>query len=108
MAHDSNNFTTRCSSTRIDRVTLGNGTCMSISHIGSTTFHSPHTKIQLFLKNLLHVTHISKNLINVSKFAKDSHVYFAIGSNVLCQLVLSTCRDKPIRELKCQTCLCKV
>jgi len=56
MTHDSNNFTT----TQEITVTLGDGRCMSISHIGSTTFHSPHTKTELFLKNLLHVPHISK------------------------------------------------
>jgi len=60
-----------------DQVFLGNGQGLSISSTGSTCFSSPlNPSVPLYLHNLLHVPHISKNLLSVSKFAKDNNVYF--------------------------------
>lgn len=55
---------------------MGNGACLSISHIGHSIFHSPISSRPLTLTNLLHVPVITKNLLSVSTFARDNHVYF--------------------------------
>lgn len=58
-------------------VYMGNGQGLPIKSVGSSTFTSPiqpHTS--LILKNLLLVTNITKNLLNVSQFARDNHVFF--------------------------------
>jgi len=59
---------------------IGNGAGMKIKHIGSTSFALPHMNTQVILNNLLHVPDINKNLVSVSKFAKDNHVYFEFFS----------------------------
>jgi histone deacetylase 1/2 len=60
-----------------DQVMLGNGQGLPIQSIGSAYFNSTHTPhTTLTLKNLLLVPSITKNLISVSQFAKDNHVYF--------------------------------
>ncbi|PON68903.1 hypothetical protein PanWU01x14_092200 [Parasponia andersonii] len=59
-----------------DKIRMGNGIGLSIQHIGSSNFPSQfHTKM-LSLNDLLHVPLITKNLISVSKFAKDNKVFF--------------------------------
>lgn len=60
-----------------DIVLLGNGQGLPILSVGSTQFaspNSPHTA--LTLNNLLSDPDITKNLISVNKFARDSQVYF--------------------------------
>lgn len=60
-----------------ERIQMGNGAGLKISHLGSSTLTDPsHTSHSFLLHNLLHVPHIKKNLISVSQFAKDNHVYF--------------------------------
>jgi histone deacetylase 1/2 len=56
---------------------MGNGQGVSISSLGQSHFTSPHNPaMHLHLKDLLHVPHISKNLLSVSKFAQDNNVIF--------------------------------
>lgn len=56
---------------------MGDGTSLNIKHIGQTVFQSPfNSKVSLKLNNLLHVPHITKNLISVSRFARDNSVFF--------------------------------
>jgi histone deacetylase 1/2 len=56
---------------------MGNGQGVSINSLGQSTFNSPYNpNVPLFLKDLLHVPHISKNLLSVSKFAQDNNVIF--------------------------------
>lgn len=57
-----------------DRIRVGNGRCLSIHNIGSTILSSPHRSF--FLKQLLHVPSICKNLLSVHHFAHDNEVYF--------------------------------
>ena len=59
-----------------DQIYMGNGSGLQISHTGYNTFTSPFTFQPLILQNLLHVPHITKNLMSVSQFAKDNVVYF--------------------------------
>lgn len=59
------------------QVHMGNGQGLSIHSIGSTKISSRFDpSITLTLNNLLHVPSITKNLMYVSKFAKDNGVFF--------------------------------
>ena len=49
---------------------------MHIEHVGHSVLHSNSLNTTFHLKNLIHVPIINKNLVNVSKFAKDNHVFF--------------------------------
>ena len=60
----------------------GNGQCLNISASGHSNFTSPFSPdIKPFLKNILHVPQITKNLITVRKFSKDNHVFFEFHAN---------------------------
>jgi hypothetical protein len=56
---------------------MGNGKSAYISHIGNASINGTR---QLYLKNLLRVPLIRKNLMSVSQFAKDNNVYFEFHS----------------------------
>jgi histone deacetylase 1/2 len=60
-----------------NKVHMGNGVGLQIQSIGSASFQAnkpfSHT---LHLKELLHDPEITKNLLSVSKFAADNHVFF--------------------------------
>lgn len=65
-----------------DQILVGNGQGLQISSSGSTFFHSPiNSSVKLVFSNLLHVPKITKNLVSVSKFAKDNHVFFEFHSD---------------------------
>ena len=49
-----------------DSVLVGNGIGLSISHTGSLSLSSPHTKLSLH--DVLYVPSMNKNLISVSQF----------------------------------------
>ena len=56
---------------------LGNRQGLLVHLCGSAMFLSAtNPPVPLLLKNLLHVPYINKNLVSVSKFASDNHVYF--------------------------------
>ncbi|KAL4353865.1 hypothetical protein GQ457_06G022460 [Hibiscus cannabinus] len=55
------------------KITVGDGTNLSISTIGKT--HLSTDKKSLILNDLMHVPMITKNLISVSKLAKDNSVF---------------------------------
>ena len=55
-------------------VKLGNGAGMKIAHIGSASCISSTSSFSLH--DLLHVPNITKNLLSVSKFARDNNVFF--------------------------------
>jgi histone deacetylase 1/2 len=74
---DAANLMDAASASGSDHVQIGNGQGLAISSIGSMSFSSPycpHTTLKL--NNLLHVPSITKNLVSVSQFARDNHVYF--------------------------------
>jgi len=54
---------------------------MPILHVATSSLYSLHISTCLSLPNLLHVPNISKNLISVSKFVKDNHVYLEFHVN---------------------------
>lgn len=47
-----------------DKLMIGNGQDLHIKHIGSSLLHSKHGHVTL--NNMLHVSHIAKNLLSVS------------------------------------------
>ena len=59
-----------------NQVYMGNGEGESISHIGESFLHSSTSLCILHLKNVVHIPHLTKNLIGVSKFAQDNKVFF--------------------------------
>ena len=59
----------------------GNGMRLSIKHIGLSQFSSPFTSQLLSLNYLLHVPKITKNLLSVSKFARDNNLFFEFHPN---------------------------
>lgn len=55
-------------------VLVGNGAGLDVHHICSSSLKSSHNT--LFLKNIFHVPHITKNLLSVSQLCKDNNVFF--------------------------------
>ena len=53
---------------------LVNGSKLHISHIGNSKFLSNHFDKSLRLNNILHVPHITKNLVSISKCTTDNSV----------------------------------
>lgn len=71
------NMATEVPLTTQEHVFLGNGQGLPITSIGSASFPSPtQSNTHLLLSNMLLVPTITKNLVSVSRFAKDNHVYF--------------------------------
>ncbi|KAL4298416.1 hypothetical protein GQ457_12G017720 [Hibiscus cannabinus] len=64
------------------QVHLGDGSSLDISHIGQATF-STYDRT-LHLNDLLHVPHINKKLLSVSKFTRDNSVYFEFHDGYCC------------------------
>jgi histone deacetylase 1/2 len=72
-----NNFGYRAPYQGHDQVMMGNGQGLSINSLGHSQFHSPsNPSVHLKLNDMLLVPDISKNLLSVSKFAKDNNVIF--------------------------------
>jgi histone deacetylase 1/2 len=59
-----------------ERVHVGNGAGLHISHVGHGTLNT--TAKPLSLRNILHVPHITKNLLSAHKLAKDNNVFLEI------------------------------
>ncbi|TYK10642.1 Retrovirus-related Pol polyprotein from transposon TNT 1-94 [Cucumis melo var. makuwa] len=60
-----------------NQIYAANGSGLPITHYGSMSFNSSTLPFKSFtLNNLLQVPSITKNLISVSQFAKDNHVFF--------------------------------
>lgn len=59
-----------------EQIFLANGKSMPICNIGNASVQQFSFTKPLLLNHLLHVPTVSKNLLSVSKFAHDNHVYF--------------------------------
>ena len=66
----------------IDQIHIGNGAGLAITHIGSFSF--PSSTKSFILQNVLHVLHITKNLISVSQFTKDNDCFLEFHPNIFC------------------------
>ncbi|RVW86356.1 Retrovirus-related Pol polyprotein from transposon RE1 [Vitis vinifera] len=62
-----------------DQVTIGDGNSLPILHIGTKSFFFPSKTFSL--NQVLHVPHLSTNLISVSKFCTDNAVFFEFHSS---------------------------
>ena len=72
-----------------DQVHVANGAGLSISHIG----HSSLAGSSLQLKNILHVPHISKNLLSVYRLVSDNDVFVEFHRTFFCV------KDKATRKV---------
>ena len=70
---DLNNLTIRSEYRSNDKLFVGNGDQLVISHVGHNKIRSHNTPHDdLHLKQLLCVPSITKHLLNISKFTKDN------------------------------------
>ena len=77
-----NNLVTNMNFMGQEKLHMGNGTSLFIHYIGLSCFKSQFQSKTLSLNQLLHVPLISKNLISVSKFARNNKVYFEFHLDV--------------------------
>ena len=71
---DSSNLASKNDYRGKEKLVIGNGSKLHISHIGNSKFISNHSDKFLRLNNILHVPHITKNLVSISKFTTDNSV----------------------------------
>ncbi|KAL4339361.1 hypothetical protein GQ457_08G024740 [Hibiscus cannabinus] len=57
------------------KLTVGNGMHLGISRIGQSSLISSSSTRTLLLNNVLHVPNITKNLVSVSKLARDNKLF---------------------------------
>ena len=55
---------------------IGNGSGLYIKNVGTAVYTNPFNHCTFSLNNLFHVPHITKHLLNVSRFALDNDVFF--------------------------------
>ena len=91
---DAQNLTIRTDYKGKDKLTVGNGSKLSISHIGSFVILS--NPKPFYLHNILHVPNITKNLLIISQFTHDNNVVIEFYST--CCLV----KDKNSRAMLLQ------
>ena len=60
---------------------IGDGSGLSISQIGHSSLITSCTPKVFFLNHMLLAPFITKNLLNVSRFAKDNNVFFEFHSD---------------------------
>lgn len=73
---------------------VGNGQGLTVTHFGHTSFHSFDKP--LFLRNLLCVQKIKKNLLNVFKFTTDNKLFIEFHSQFF--LVKDSTTRKTLRK----------
>ena len=62
-----------------DRVMVGNGKKLPISHIGNSTLHTPFST--LLLKNILHTPALFNSLLSITKLCSDNRAFVEFHSN---------------------------
>ena len=78
---EAHNLTTKAYYKRLDKLVVGNGSKLLISHIGSSAIASHNLSKPLYLNNILHVPSITKNLLSISQFTHDNDVVIELYSN---------------------------
>lgn len=79
MTNDPMKFTDHRPYNGASKVLIGNGQSIPITHIGGLSIFSTDAS-PLLLKDLLYALDIHKNLLSMSKFAKDNKVFFLVLS----------------------------
>ncbi|KAM1001184.1 hypothetical protein FF1_007726 [Malus domestica] len=62
-----------------EKVYIGDGKGLSISHVGSSTFRTPATSFKL--NNVLHVPHMKHNFLSAFQFLRDNYCSLTLDSN---------------------------
>lgn len=84
VTNDLDRLTTQERYTGKDQVQVANGSGLSISHIGHSLI--PGIDRPLVLKNVLHVPHITKNVLSAHRLVTDNNVFIELYPNVFfCQ-----------------------
>lgn len=65
------------------QIDMGNGQGFPIQSIGSLFHYCLNPYVTLALKDLLHVPTITKNLLSLSKFARDNKMFFEFHPTTL-------------------------
>ena len=63
-----------------EKLTIGNGKQLSISHIG-LAYLPTHFSVSFRLENVLHVPQITKNLVSISQLIVDNRVFVEFHAN---------------------------
>ena len=63
----------------LDKVVIGNGSCLNISNIGYSTILSVSQSLNL--KNILHVPQLITNMISVNRLCTDNNVTMEFFTN---------------------------
>ncbi|TQE01264.1 hypothetical protein C1H46_013171 [Malus baccata] len=74
MTSDLSNLNLAAPFSGTDTVTTASGSGLPISHIGSTTLHTPQYAFEL--KNILHVPQLSQHLLSIYQLCKDNKCRF--------------------------------
>lgn len=74
-----------------EKVAIGNGETLNITHIGNTLLNTFIPKKQISLRNILLVPKITKNLISISKLIDDNDVVIEFNGKNCCV------KDKKLR-----------
>uniref|UniRef100_A0A803NGE1 Retrovirus-related Pol polyprotein from transposon TNT 1-94 n=1 Tax=Cannabis sativa TaxID=3483 RepID=A0A803NGE1_CANSA len=74
MTNDAENLTTATDYKGKAKVVVGNGSSLSIHHLGTSSVPTILPNQSLLLQDILHVPNVTKNLLSISKFTKDNNV----------------------------------
>lgn len=88
---DIGNLSLRSDYHGLEKVSVGNGAGLQISHIGSNSITTPSTHFHL--NNMLCVPNISTNLISVHRFANDNNCMYIFYASGFC------IKDKATRKM---------
>ena len=79
ITNDISNINSPTPYTGEDKVYIGDGKGLSISHVGSSTFRTPTTAFKL--NNVLHVPHMKHNLLSAFQFLRDNYCSLTLDSD---------------------------
>ncbi|KAL5802139.1 hypothetical protein ACOSQ4_030444 [Xanthoceras sorbifolium] len=89
---DVSNLQTKTNYHGSERIYMGNGNALTISSIGH--YYFDHNNHIFHLRNILHIPHITKNLLSMSKFVRENavfiefHPYFCLVKDRVTKKVL--------------------
>ncbi|PKU78042.1 Retrovirus-related Pol polyprotein from transposon TNT 1-94 [Dendrobium catenatum] len=81
ITHDNASLHQSAPYTGSDSVTVANGSSLPIHNYGQGLLPLPDTPRKLHLLRLLHVPHLTHNLLSVSKLTKDNNIAITFDSN---------------------------
>ena len=79
ITNDISNINSPTPYTGEDKVYIGDGKGLSISHVGTSTFHTPLTNFKL--NNVLHIPHMKHNLLSAFLFLRNNYCSLTLDSD---------------------------